>query len=99
MDKTLRRLVLPTTLVVTTIVSASSCNHYETYCADIESESKCNSEPGCSWSADYDECVNSCAEIVDQSECESIERCEWSVPIDEGETGGGGGPSCHEPFT
>jgi hypothetical protein len=105
-SRTVKRLVLPAALVVTTFVSANSCKHRHEYCADIENQADCDSVDYCGWNAEYGVCSNTCYLNETQAECEAIDSCEWFA---EGggsgggtETGGtetGGGGSCEEPFS
>lgn len=104
-SRTVKRLVLPAALVVSTYVSAASCNGREQYCEDIALRKNCESTEGCGWSEDYNECVNTCFLFQTQSECEAVERCFWEADGGSGpesETGGtetGEGGSCHAPFS
>ena len=106
------RFALPTTLAVTTIVSASACKVTSSseasdesaesgtipdYCIDIEDMAVCDSEPGCSWDQTNDYCENICYMITDEAECTAIEKCAWYPDGNEGETSGGA--VCGEPFT
>jgi hypothetical protein len=101
--RTVKRLVLPATLVVTAFISASSCKGFqeETYCIDIENQADCDDAEGCGWSEDLDECTNICGEIDNQADCEALDRCDWSEGLDDDGTDSetGGGESCHEPFS
>jgi hypothetical protein len=108
MDSPRFKLALPATLLVTTFLSASACkddpaegdseSSESEYCGDIETMATCESEPGCGWSAQGNDCVNTCYLIEDEVECRSIERCEWN-PLGGSETGDGGAGACEEPFT
>lgn len=105
-SRTAKRLVLPAALVVSTYVSATSCNFGPNRdCEDIAIRKKCDATEGCGWSEDFDECVSTCFTYQTQAECEAVERCFW-------EPGGGSGPesdtggsetgedgSCHAPFS
>lgn len=103
--KTLR-FALPAVLAVTTFSVAGACgddddHHADTgnmveYCGDIETMATCESEAGCGWDAQYDDCVNTCYQIMDEQACSAIDRCVWD---DFGGETTGGGESCHEPFT
>lgn len=97
MDSALK-LVLPTALVVTTFLGAGACRdqgHH--YCEDIETEPKCNAEPGCGWDQQNGECTNSCSQIEDKQECEKIERCTWEAS--EASETGGEQERCRQVFT
>jgi hypothetical protein len=106
-SRTVKQLVLPVTLVVTTFVSANSCKSdpsREEYCADIEGQADCDSVEGCGWNTEYGTCDSTCYLNETQAECEAIDRCEW-YPDGGGsgaETGGtetAGGGSCEPPFS
>jgi hypothetical protein len=106
-SRTVKRLILPAALVVTTFVSAGSCKHQPDYCVDIENQADCDSADGCAWSTEDDVCINTCHLNETQAECEAIDRCEWypeGAPSESGgtdtggtETGDEGG--CGEPFS
>jgi hypothetical protein len=106
-SRTVKRLVLPAALVVTTFVSANSCKHEPDYCVDIENQADCDSAEGCGWSTEYDVCNNTCYLVETQAECDALDRCEWypdGAPSESGgtETGGtetGGDGGCGEPFS
>lgn len=110
MDSPRFKLVLPAALIVSTMLSVSACKDELTdgdsessddspsnYCADIETMDVCDSEPGCGWDPQSEDCINTCFMITDEVECRSIDRCQWN-PLGGSETGEGAG-ACEEPFT
>jgi hypothetical protein len=101
MDWTRFKFALPTTLVVTTFVSAYACQNGQVYCVDIEKKSKCENEPSCLWDSQDGTCESVCYSFEDQSDCEAVEGCFWEE-FGASETSGadsGLSGSCHEPHT
>jgi hypothetical protein len=96
--KTIRRLVLPASLAVTTIVACRDPFNAP-YCIDLESPDKCNKKDYCRYDEALGECVNICGEF-DEQMCLAVDACEWDPGTGESDTGGtGGSTDCHEPFT
>lgn len=109
MDSPRFKLVLPAALIVSTMLNVGACNNApaegessddspSNYCADIETMDVCDSEPGCGWDPQSNDCINTCFMIADEVECRSIDRCQWN-PLGGSETGEGGAGACEEPFT
>jgi hypothetical protein len=108
-SRTAKRLVLPAVLVVSTFVSATSCNDpsKEEHCADIEKQSVCESAEGCGWDMEHGWCHSTCDLYETQAECDAIDRCQWFSYNGGSETGGsetggtetGGDGSCEPPFS
>ena len=100
--RTTRRLVLPASLAVTTLLLSCKDPSDEPYCSDIAKMSDCELAEHCGWDEQFGECVNTCYTHETQQECEAIAMCIWE-PDSGGDTGGSGtgGPDgfCHEPFT
>lgn len=104
MDFTRFKFALPTTLAVSTFVSASACRDEHTHCVDIEKQKKCEAQSNCEWDAEDGLCKSICGTLETQDDCEAIDGCFWEqyggseTGTSEGETGEPAG-SCHEPFT
>jgi hypothetical protein len=100
MNWTRFKFALPTTLVVSTFVSANACRN-DNACVDIEKKSKCEDAPACEWNSQYGWCESICHTFENQGDCEEIEGCFWDE-FGTSETSGadsGSSGSCHEPHT